>query len=142
MAEEKGLQSLVSPRSRIVRGGEERMLEAQRLRKEQLESLYNMERPNIDYAQIAEDAYEGIKAMDTADQIALGTSFVPIVGDIAGGIADTRTLINDPSLTISAEVLAQHINQKDTFYLDMQNNTVDWLIAQLEVNINCPFISI
>ena len=98
MAEEKGLQSLVNPRSRTVRGEEERMLEAQRLRKEQLESLYNMERPNIDYAQIAEDAYEGIKAMDTADQIALGTSFVPIVGDIAGGIADTRTLINEPSL--------------------------------------------
>ena len=72
MAEEKGLQSLVNPRSRTVRGEEERMLEAQRLRKEQLESLYNMERPNIDYAQIAEDAYEGIKAMDTADQIALG----------------------------------------------------------------------
>ena len=65
MAEEKGLQSLVSPRSRTVRGEEERMLEAQRLRKEQLESMYNMERPNIDYAQIAEDAYEGIKAMDT-----------------------------------------------------------------------------
>jgi len=98
MAEEKGLQSLVNPRSRTVRGEEERMLEAQRLRKEQLESLYNMERPNIDYAQIAEDAYEGFKAMDTADQIALGTSFVPILGDIAGGIADTRTLINEPSL--------------------------------------------
>lgn len=98
MAEEKGLQGLVNPRSRTVRGEEERMLEAQRLRKEQLESLYNMERPNIDYAQIAEDAYEGIKAMDTADQIALGTSFVPIVGDITGGIADTRTLINEPSL--------------------------------------------
>ena len=106
MAEEKGLQSLVNPRSRTVRGEEERMLEAQRLRKEQLESLYNMERPNIDYAQIAEDAYEGIKAMDTMDQIALATAPLPIVGDIAGGIADTRTLVNEPSLTNLGFLLA------------------------------------
>lgn len=105
MAKERGLQSLVSPRRRTVRGEEARMLEAQRKRREQLESLYNMERPNIDYAQMAEGVYEGIKGMDTIDQIALATAPVPIVGDIAGGIADTRTLINDPSLTNLAFLL-------------------------------------
>ena len=96
MAEEKGLQSLVSPRSRTVRGEEERMLEAQRLRREQLESLYkeDVQTPG----QIAEDIYGAVKGMDTMDQIALGTAVIPIVGDIAGGIADTRTLINEPSL--------------------------------------------
>ena len=93
MAEEKGLQSLVSPRSRTVRGEEERMLEAQRLRREQLESLYkeDVQTPG----QIAEDIYGAVKGMDTMDQIALGTAAIPIVGDIAGGIADTRTLINE-----------------------------------------------
>jgi len=84
MAEEKGLQSLVSPRSRTVRGEEERMLEAQRLRREQLESLYkeDVQTPG----QIAEDIYRAVEGMDTMDQIALGTAAIPIVGDIAGGI--------------------------------------------------------
>ena len=93
MAEEKGLQSLVSPRSRTVRGEEERMLEAQRLRREQLESLYkeDVQTPG----QIAEDIYRAVEGMDTMDQIALGTAAIPIVGDIAGGIADTRTLVNE-----------------------------------------------
>jgi len=93
MAEEKGLQSLVSPRSRTVRGEEKRMLEDQRLRREQLESAYkeDVQTPG----QIVEDIYRAVEGMDTMDQIALGTAAIPIVGDIAGGIADTRTLINE-----------------------------------------------
>jgi hypothetical protein len=103
MAEERGLQSLVSPRRRTVRGEEARMLEAQRKRREQLESLYNEN--VITPGQYGEAIYDAVKGMDTMDQIALATSFIPVVGDIAGGIADTRTLINDPSLTNLAFLL-------------------------------------
>ena len=97
MAEQrrKGLQSLVDPRSRTVSGEQERMLEAQRKRREQLESLYkeDVQTPG----QLVEDIYGAVKGMDTMDQIALATAPIPIVGDIAGGIADVRTLYNDPS---------------------------------------------
>ena len=103
MAEERGLQSLVSPRRRTVRGEEARMLEAQRKRREQLESLYNEKATTP--GQYGEAIYDAVKGMHPMDQIALATSFIPVVGDIAGGIADTRTLINDPSLTNLAFLL-------------------------------------
>jgi ribosomal protein L19E len=103
MAEERGLQSLVSPRRRTVRGEEARMLEAQRKRRERLESLYNEKATTP--GQYGEAIYDAVKGMHPMDQIALATSFIPVVGDIAGGIADTRTLINDPSLTNLAFLL-------------------------------------
>jgi len=44
--------------------------------------------------------------MSTLDKIALSTAFIPVVGDIAGGVADTVTLAEDPNWTNLAFLLS------------------------------------
>tara|TARA_R100001126_G_scaffold23165_1_gene11727 strand:- start:300 stop:2192 length:1893 start_codon:yes stop_codon:yes gene_type:complete len=75
MAEERGLQSLVSPETVAA---PEQEAEAEK-----------------SVGEIISDVYQG---MSDYDKAALFTAPIPVVGDIVGAVADTRALVKDPSL--------------------------------------------
>ena len=75
MAEERGLQSLVSPETVTV---PEQEAEAEK-----------------SVGEIISDVYQG---MSDYDKAALFTAPIPVVGDVVGAVADTRALVKDPSL--------------------------------------------
>jgi hypothetical protein len=75
MAEERGLQSLVSPETVAV---PEQEAEAEK-----------------SVGEIISDVYQG---MSDYDKAALFTAPIPVVGDVVGAVADTRALVKDPSL--------------------------------------------
>ena len=75
MAEERGLQSLVSPETVAA---PEQEAEAEK-----------------SVGEIISDVYQG---MSDYDKAALFTAPIPVVGDVVGAVADTRALVKDPSL--------------------------------------------
>ena len=75
MAEERGLQSLVSTKTVAV---PEQEVEAEK-----------------SVGEIISDVYQG---MSDYDKAALFTAPIPVVGDVVGAVADTRALVKDPSL--------------------------------------------
>ena len=75
MAEERGLQSLVSPKTVAA---PEQEVEAEK-----------------SVGEIISDVYQG---MSDYDKAALFTAPIPVVGDVVGAVADTRALVKDPSL--------------------------------------------
>ena len=101
MADTGGLSTLAAnPEARsqrrlsaVEREAEERQRD--RARREQgMQTLEALPAGSEEYAKLASGVWGGMSGLDKA---ALVTAPVPLLGDIVGGIADTATLIEDPS---------------------------------------------
>jgi hypothetical protein len=101
MADTGGLSTLAAnPEARsqrrlsaVEREAEERQRD--RARREQgMQTLEALPAGSEEYGKLASGVWEGMPMLDKA---ALVTAPVPFVGDVVGGIADTATLIKDPS---------------------------------------------